>query len=78
MEEDMDQLSPNSASLSNPHFDKAGRAKEFDDERDHHAKIVSLLQRHLEVAARLTEVQDEEEEDDTATDDVAGPSLTAT
>ena len=59
MEEDMDLLSLDSASHSNLRFDKTGRAKEFDDERDHHTKIALLLQRHIEVAARLTEVQDD-------------------
>ena len=50
LEEDVDQLSPGSASRANPRFSQAGRARELEDERNHLARLVVLLQRHGELA----------------------------
>ena len=62
LEEDMDQLSPESASRTNPRFSPEGRARELDDERNHLARLSVLLQRHGEVATRLQEVTEAEDE----------------
>ena len=62
LEEDVDQLSPGSASRDNPRFSQAGRARELDDERNHLARLSVMLQRHGELAARLQEVTEEEDE----------------
>ena len=71
MEEDIDQLSPDSSSRANPRFHVGGRAKELEDERQHYAKLAGLLQRHVEVTARLDEVTED-------TNEQAGHSATAT
>ena len=62
LEEDMDQLSPGSASRDNPRFCQAGRARDLDDERNHLARLAVLLQRHGDLADRLQEVTDDEDE----------------
>ena len=62
LEEDMDQLSPGSASRDNPRFSQAGRARELEDERNHLARLAVMLQRHGELADRLQEVADDEDE----------------
>ena len=62
LEEDVDQLSPGSASRDNPRFSQAGRARELEDERNHLARLSVLLQRHGELAARLQEVAEDEDE----------------
>ena len=62
MEEDVDQLGPGSASRDNPRFSQAGRARELDDERNHLARLAVMLQRHGELADRLQEVTEEEDE----------------
>ena len=62
LEEDMDQLSPESASRTNPRFSQEGRARELEDERNHLARLAVLLQRHGELAARLQEVTEAEED----------------
>ena len=62
LEEDMDQLPPGSASRDNPRFCQAGRARDLDDERNHLARLAVLLQRHGDLADRLQEVTDDEDE----------------
>ena len=62
MEEYVDQLAPGSASRDNPRFSQAGRARELDDERNHLTRLSVMLQRHGELAARLQEVAEEEDE----------------
>ena len=62
LEEDMDQLSPESGSRNNPRFSPEGRARELEDERNHLARLSVLLQRHGELAARLQEVAEAEED----------------
>ena len=62
MEEDMDQLAPGSTSRMNPRFSPAGRTRELEDERNHLARLAVLLQRHGELATRLQEVADDEDE----------------
>ena len=62
MEEDMDQLAPGSASRTNPRFSPAGRTRELEDERNHLARLAVLLQRHGELATRLQEVAEEDDE----------------
>ena len=62
LEEDVDQLSPGSASRTNPRFSQAGRARELEDERNHLARLAVLLQRHGELATRLQEVAEDEDE----------------
>ena len=58
----MDQLPQGSASRDNPRFNPAGRARELDDERNHLARLAVLLQRHGELATRLQEVADDDDE----------------
>ena len=58
----MDQLAPGSTSRTNPRFSPAGRTRELEDERNHLARLAVLLQRHGELAARLQEVADDEDE----------------
>ena len=62
MEEDVDQLGPGSASRDNPRFSQAGRERELDDEQNHLARLAVMLQRHGELADRLREVTEEEDE----------------
>ena len=61
IEEAMDALPPQSGSRSNPRFLPTAREKSLDDERQHASKLAFMLQRHAEVATRLTELDDEEE-----------------
>ena len=62
LEEDMDRLPQGSTSRDNPRFNPAGRARELDDERNHLARLSVLLQRHGELATRLQEVADDDDE----------------
>ena len=62
LEEDMDQLAPGSASRTNPRFSQEGRTRELDDERNHLARLSMMLQRHGELATRLQEVAEAEDE----------------
>ena len=62
LEEDMDQLPPGSSSRNNPRFNPEGRARELDDERNHLARLSVLLQRHGELATRLQEVAEDDDE----------------
>ena len=81
LEEDMDQLAPGSASRNNPRFSQDGRTRELEDERNHLARLAVLLQRHGELADRLQEVSEAENEPPVAVeptlDQEAGP-LTGT
>ena len=61
MEEDLDRLPLSSLSRTNPRFQASGRAKELEDERQHHGKLTAILRRHSEILQRLDEVQDEPE-----------------
>ena len=62
LEEDMDQLAPGSTSRTNPRFSQEGRTRELEDERNHLARLAVLLQRHGELADRLQEVSEAENE----------------
>ena len=58
----MDQLAPGSASRTNPRFSQEGRTRELEDERNHLARLSMMLQRHGELATRLQEVAEAEDE----------------
>ena len=68
MEEASDDLPRDSLSRSNPRYDAAARARDLDDERNHLAKLATMLQRHAEVADRLQELHEEEDEQAEAED----------
>ena len=76
LEEDMDQLAPGSASRTNPRFSQEGRARELEDERNHLARLSVILQRHGELALRLQEVAEVEEEPRAAVEPETEPGTT--
>ena len=61
IEEAMDALPLQSESRTNPRFLPTAREKNLDDERQHASKLAFMLQRHAEVATRLTELDGVEE-----------------
>ena len=63
MEEAVDALPQHSDSKTNLRFLQSARDKDLDDERLHVSKLGAMLQKHVELASRLTELDDEVEGD---------------